>query len=125
MKVLILFFFFYLLVGCPVTQVSQDDVYEFPIPPPHPPTILPPHPPPAFTPSLKEIQVNRLPHPFNVNGTMPYQVWVDGERLPLNSHEAIAIAESLNLKFVQPRDTAEIHSGEGWIRPFKINTAIK
>ena len=64
------------------------------------------------------IEVNRLPHPFNVNGTLPYAVWVDGERLPLNSAEAQKIVDSLNLEFKQPKDTAKIHSGEGWLYPY-------
>lgn len=67
-----------------------------------------------------EIQVNRLPHPFNVDGHLPYQVWVDGERLKLNSPEARTIIKTLNLKFEQPKDTAEIHSGAGWLRPLDL-----
>jgi hypothetical protein len=125
MKFFLFFSFFFMLASCQVSQVAQDDFYKLPMPPLRPPEILPPSPPPSFTPDIREIQVNRLPHPFNVNGTVPYQVWVDGERLPLNSNEAIAITKSLNLKFTQPPNTAEIHSGEGWIHPLRINTVIK
>ena len=50
----------------------------------------------------QEIQVNRLPHPFNVNGMIPYQVWVDGKHVPLGSEMCRVITEALNLKFVQP-----------------------
>ena len=39
------------------------------------------------------IQVNSLPHPFNLNGRMPYQVWVNGERLKLNGDKANQIVE--------------------------------
>ena len=67
------------------------------------------------------IQVNKLPFPFNMNGTMPYQVWVDGERLPLNGDQADRIIDALELakgdSFVQPDDTAEIHAGAGWQFP--------
>ena len=67
------------------------------------------------------VQVNSLPHPFNLNGTMPYQVWVNGERLPLKSEKADKLVELLDLgEFEQPEDTAEIHSGAGWLRPFPI-----
>jgi len=69
----------------------------------------------------KEIQVNRLPHPFNVGGHMPFQVWVDGERLPLNSEAAKTIVYGLGLQFEQPKDTAALHSGAGWLRPLNIN----
>ena len=67
------------------------------------------------------IQVNSLPAPFNLNGTMPYQVWVNGKRLPLNGEKADQIVEVLDLgEFVQPQDTTEIHQGIGWITPLPI-----
>lgn len=69
-----------------------------------------------------QVQVNKLPHPLNVGGSMPYQVWVDGKRLPLNSDSANRIVDALQLAkgkdFVQPEDTGELHSGAGWMRPF-------
>jgi hypothetical protein len=67
------------------------------------------------------VQVNSLPHPFNLGGSMPYQVWVNGERLPLNGDKAKQIVNLLDLEpFEQPTDTAEIHSGAGWLRPIPI-----
>ena len=63
------------------------------------------------------IQVNRIPHPFNLNGRLPFQVWVDGERVPLNINEVQDMIEVLDIKFTQPEDTKEIHSGTGWIFP--------
>lgn len=74
----------------------------------------------TVTQPFKDIQINRLPHPFNINGNMPYQVWVDGVRVPLNSKEAKELVKSLDLKFVQPDDTAEIHSGAGWLHPLDL-----
>ena len=107
--------------GCQVNKI-KDEVAGFPTPPP-PPKVFPSLPPPSFTPDIndiKEIQVNRLPHPFNLNGHMPYAIWVDGEKLALDSHELKSLATALNLKFTQPEDTAEIHNGEGWLFPKKI-----
>lgn len=67
------------------------------------------------------IQVNKIPFPFNVNGSMPYQVWVDGERVPLKSTQSEQIIDALELAkgkdFVQPENTAEIHAGAGWQVP--------
>ena len=67
------------------------------------------------------IQVNKIPFPFNVNGSMPYQVWVDGERVPLKSEQSKQIIDALKLArgkdFVQPKDTASIHAGAGWQFP--------
>ena len=75
----------------------------------------------AASPVAPGVQVNSLPHPFNLNGRMPYQVWVNGERLPLNGDKAKQIVSLLDLgPFEQPEDTAEIHSGAGWMRPFPI-----
>ena len=67
------------------------------------------------------VQVNSLPHPFNLGGSMPYQVWVNGERLPLNSDKANKIVELLDIgPFEQPKNTGDIHSGAGWLRPLNI-----
>ena len=93
-------------------------------PPPPPPNIAPPSLPPNFVPNFQEfveVQINSLPHPFNVNGNIPYAVWVNGERLPLNSIELKALAKSLNLKFEQPTSTAQINSGAGWLFPLSSN----
>lgn len=75
----------------------------------------------AQPPPTPGVQVNSLPHPFNLNGSMPYQVWVNGKRLPLNSERANEIVGLLDLEpFEQPEDTAEIHSGAGWLRPLQV-----
>lgn len=67
------------------------------------------------------IQVNKIPFPFNVNGSMPYQVWVDGERLSIKSEQSNQIIDALGLAkgndFIQPEGTAEIHAGAGWQWP--------
>jgi len=97
-------------------------------PPPPPPNITPPSPAPDFRPNildLAEIQINPLPHPFNLDGHMPYAVWVNGKKLPLNSVETRSLAKALNLKFEQPKDTAEIHSGAGWQFPLFLKNGSK
>ena len=99
--------------------------YNMPRPPP-PPSILPPSPAPNFTPNIvkfAELQINPIPHPFNLNGNIPYAVWLNGEKLNLNPGEIRSLASSLNLKFEQPTDTAKIHQGEGWIYPLKIKAS--
>jgi hypothetical protein len=30
------------------------------------------------------------------------------------------LAQALNLKFIQPKDTAKIHNGEGWLYPLEL-----
>ena len=114
------------LVGCNHGG-TPIDAFDYPNPPP-PPNILPWNAPPSFEPSLSElaeIQINPLPHPFNVNGNMPYAVWFNGEKLNLNAHEIRVLAKSLNLRFKQPANTAQIHNGEGWLYPLDLNKEYK
>ena len=115
----------FLLASCNSSKLQEATLPEIPQSPPKV-DFTPPNP--SLEPDLnlfaakyKEVQINRLPHPFNLNGSIPYAIWVDGKKLKLNPKETRALAESLNLKFEQPEDTAEIHSGEGWLFPKKIN----
>lgn len=111
---------FFFIVGC---SSNRGNVVDLPIPPPPPPPILfPKSPPPNFIPNIKDIQINSIPNPLNLNGHLPYVVWVDGKRLPLNSFEVKALAKSLNIPYKEPENTAKIHSGEGWLFPFPINS---
>jgi hypothetical protein len=80
-------------------------------------------PPPVLAEAIlqgKEVQINHLPHPLNVKGTLPFAVWVDGERVPLNTIELQAIGQTLNIDFNPPPDTPEIHNGAGWVYPFRL-----
>ena len=118
--------FYVALIGWGCTPKASIEGIDFPLPPPppFPPDLsAPTSPPPPFIPSMKEvaeIQINPLPHPFNVNGTLPYAVWVNGEKLILNHVQTQALTKSLNLEFKQPENTAEIHSGEGWLFPLDL-----
>ena len=90
-----------------------------PIRPP-PPNIIPNSFPPNFYPKTKNIQINSIPSPLNLNGNIPYVIWVNGEKLNLDPLEVKKLAESLNIKYSPPPNTAKIHSGEGWLYPFSI-----
>jgi len=98
---------------------SNRDIAEFA--PPPPPNIMPDTPAPNYIPNIKSIQVNTLPSPFNMNGRLPFAVWVDGKKLPMNSKQSLMIVQTLNIKFKEPKDTAQIHRGEGWLYPKPIN----
>jgi hypothetical protein len=104
------------VVGCSDKTPTNSLLSEWLIIPPRP-NSLPPTPPPSFIPDSSEIQVNSIPHPFNLNGTRPYAVWVNGKRLQLSPHQTNLLTQSLNIRFSQPKDTAEIHNGSGWQRP--------
>jgi len=115
-----LLIFLFVLSGC---SNKRGRLVELDIPPPPPPpSVLPSSMPPNFIPSASElvdIQVNPIPAPFNLNGSMPYAIWVNGKLLPMSPKLSTDVARALNLKFTQPKDTAKIHSGEGWLYPLK------
>tara|TARA_B100001094_G_scaffold317091_1_gene359082 strand:- start:694 stop:1098 length:405 start_codon:yes stop_codon:yes gene_type:complete len=98
--------------SCTTTSIKDEVVINTPTSPP---------PPLPLIPIDADIQINSIPHPFNLNGNMPYAVWVDGKRLALSMQETQSLAKSLNIKFTQPKDTAEIHMGNGWQRPLEID----
>lgn len=80
-------------------------------------------PPPVIAEAIiqgREVQINHLPHPLNIGGTLPFAVWVDGERVPLDRVELQAIGQTLNIDFQSPPDTPEIHNGAGWAYPFRL-----
>jgi len=107
-----IFLIFTLCVGCnsPHQDIALHEVRSFDLSP------IQAHPLPF------EIQINSIPHPFNVNGNIPYCIWINGERLTLNRIQAETLVNSLNLRFTQLKNTAEIHNGAGWIRPLNLNT---
>lgn len=108
------------LFGCNSNKQKQAKL-DLPVPPPPPVHIKPSTPPPSFVPHLleiKELQINRIPAPLNVGGTLPFVVWADGKRLELNSHETKELASYLGIEFEQPPNTKEIHSGQGWLFPY-------
>ena len=85
----ILFFIFItLFFGC-YSQKKQSVRHQNFIPPPQ---------------NATEIQINPIPHPFNVNGTSPFAVWLDGKRLPLDNSEIIKLTNSLNIKYQAPNN---------------------
>lgn len=72
----------------------------------------------ANTPT-SEIQINPIPHPLNINGMIPYVVWIDGKRADLNPLEVRKLALSLDLP-LNVRGTAEMHAGAGWLEPHNL-----
>ena len=113
------FLFLFLLVGCQSTNSNIKDLNR----PPPPPKLKPPSPPPNFIPSpkgLAEIQINPIPHPFSLNGEIPFVIWVDGKKVNLTNKEVINIVDSLGIEYKNPIKTAEIYNGAGWQYPLKL-----
>jgi hypothetical protein len=72
----------------------------------------------ANTPTT-EIQINPIPHPLNIDGMLPYVVWIDGKRANLNPREVRKLALSLDLP-LNVRGTPEMHAGAGWLEPHNL-----
>jgi hypothetical protein len=110
--------FFLVFAGCSKKQGSLI------APPPPPPSLLPPSPAPTFTPTFPKdaiVQINSIPSPLNINGEIPLVVWVNGKQLELNNYQLKAIASTLNTKEDEQQNTAELHSGKGWLEPLTKN----
>lgn len=68
---------------------------------------------------IKEIQINPIPHPLNINGFNPYVVWIDGQKARLNPGEVRKLAVSLGLP-LNVHGTPEMHAGAGWQEPLNL-----
>jgi len=125
MKISFLLFFVFLF-GC---SSKQGRVINLDIPsPPPPPNIIPPSTPPSFIPSLDEvakIEINPIPHPFDLNGHFPYAVWINGQRLKLSYKELNQLVVALDLNSQHIKHSENIHNGEGWLYPLDRNESIK
>jgi hypothetical protein len=108
------------LIGCQSNKVEEK--IDLPIPPPLPKHFLPPTPPPNFTPSildLDKIQINSVPHPLHLG--QPYAIWVNKRRVNIGIIKLNELMILLDLPTKPPKNTAELHSGKGWLFPFNID----
>jgi len=115
------FIFLLFFVGCEPSKVKNStlvmEAFKTPLPPP---SILPTISAPNFIPNtakLAKIQINEIPHPFNLNGHIPCVIWVNGKRLNISPQEAQKLAEAVDLSSRQKIHATKLHSGEGWIKP--------
>jgi len=107
------------LFGCQSNKVQEE--IDLPPPPPLPRHFLPPTSPPNFTPDILDvykIQINPVPHPLNLG--QPYVIWINKEKVSIGTHKLNELIALLNLPTTPPEDTAELHSGAGWLKPFSI-----
>lgn len=112
-------------IGCNHTEQPIDKKIDFDFyqPPPPPPSIPMPTSAPNFIPKpidFAEIQINEIPHPFNLNGHIPCQVWVNGERLNISPAEAQKLAKAVKLDKRSKIELSKLHSGDGWLAPLKV-----
>lgn len=125
MKIYSLYFIFLLFfVGCESSNIKTSplDVKILKTPPP-PPSILPTSRAPNFVPNtarLSQVQINEIPHPFNLNGHIPCVIWVNGKRLNISPQEAQKLAQAVDLSSREKIHASKLHSGEGWIKPLSV-----
>jgi hypothetical protein len=125
MKVSSLYIIFLLFfIGCESskTEVSNIDFSKLELPPP-PPLMLPTTPVPNFTPNIvksSQVQINEIPHPFNLNGHIPCVIWVNGKRLNISPLEAQKLAKAVDLSSRPKIHASKLHSGEGWTNPLSL-----
>lgn len=94
MKHMIISLFSLLTIGCQTTKVQKSLLDSY------------------IQEPIREIQINPVPYPFHL--TMPYVIWVNGERLDIPKKEIILIAKEFNLSLDPPKNTALLHNGAGW-----------
>jgi hypothetical protein len=118
----ILLIYFVLISGCSQYKKGSNSL-AIPPPPPPPPNLVPPNPAPNFVPKfnkLYNIQINSIPHPFDIDGNFPYVVWLDGERVNLSFNESANLVKILKTK-KPTRSANNIRSTNGWQRPYVLN----
>ena len=59
------------------------------------------------------IEINSVPPPFDVNGVMPYVVWVNGSRVDMPKKDIIALVNKIGKENIKRADTGDIH--RGWL----------
>lgn len=67
--------------------------------------------------SLPQIQINKIPHPFDVGGYLPCTVWINGKKADLTPYQAQDLAKILNLGAYPAIDDKKLHEGIGWQQP--------
>ena len=61
----------------------------------------------------KVIEINSVPFPFNINGTQPYVVWVNGGRVEMPHKEIISLVNRIGEENIKRADPKDIH--RGWL----------
>ena len=88
-----------LLVGCNHHNKIKVEGVDYPSLPPH------------------VIEINDVPHPFNLNNYNSYIVWVNGKRVDIPLEKKNALIALVGAKNIAPVSDEDIHNGDGWLRP--------
>lgn len=62
------------------------------------------------------MEINSVPEPFDVAGSYPYVLWVNGRRFNVPMQELKGIVAQIGKENIPPIDNNDIH--KGWMRSF-------
>lgn len=63
------------------------------------------------------IEINKVPHPFNLNNFNEYVVWVNGKKVVMERNDKNALIALVGARNIAPVSDEDIHNGDGWLRP--------
>jgi len=61
----------------------------------------------------KVIEINSVPFPFNINGTQPYVIWVNGRRVNMPHKDIKSLVNKIGKDNIKRADLKDIH--RGWL----------
>jgi hypothetical protein len=59
------------------------------------------------------IEINSVPPPFDVNGVMPYVVWVNGSRVDMPKKDVMVLVSKIGKENIKTAKSNDIH--RGWL----------
>jgi hypothetical protein len=65
------------------------------------------------------IEVNSVPHPFDLNGRAPYVLWVNGVRIDVSNEDLSYFISRIGADNIKPTESQDIH--QGWLWPNLAN----
>ena len=61
------------------------------------------------------IEINSVPHPFDLAGNNPYVVWMNGKRVKLPKQDLSELVSKVGEENIPEIDSSDIH--KGWLFP--------
>ena len=59
------------------------------------------------------IEINSVPFPFNINGTQPYVVWINGRRVDMPNKDVMILVSKIGKENIKTAKSKDIH--RGWL----------
>lgn len=72
---------------------------------------------------VDSIEINSIPPPFNINGSRPCVVWVNGTKVDLPKKDLISLINKIGKENMANPSEEDIH--KGWLWPHHANREAK